>query len=224
MFKGIIFDFNGTLFEDTDLQADAWDQVMQKYLGRSLGPTEFQDHFHGLANGDIVPYLNSLGPKEPLTIEVTMEKELIYRQIIRENPQRAQLLPGVRELLDRLKAESIPMAIGTASEIINVSFFIDVFHLKDWFPRERIVYDDQSFPCKPAPDIYLKAAKRLELAPADCVICEDSFNGIKAAEAAGAGRVIAVDPKLGAEELKKDPNIYAFIKDFRGFYETYFLN
>lgn len=223
MYKGIIFDFNGTLFNDTDLQEGAWDVVMRKYLGRGLGPTEFRDSFHGLGNEDIVPYLNRQGPAEPLTIAVTDEKEEIYRQICRENPDRAKLVPGAEELFVRLKAEGVPMAIATASEIRNVTFFIEFFGLERWFPRDHIIYDDRTFPCKPAPDIYLKAADRLGLNIADCMVCEDSVNGILAAKSAGAGRIFALNPQLAAEKIRKDPKVYAVIDDFTDFYQKYFL-
>ena len=102
MFKGVIFDFNGTLYEDTDLQADAWAVLIRRYFGREMGPTEFRDHFHGLGNVDILDYINSLDPERRFDITVTDEKEATYRRICREQPERVSFLPGVTEMLDDL--------------------------------------------------------------------------------------------------------------------------
>ncbi len=221
MFKGVIFDFNGTLYEDTDLQENAWAILIRKYFQRDMYPNEFRDCFHGLGNADILNYINSLDPDLQFDITITDEKEETYRRLCREQPERVKFLPGVTELLDDLKTAGIPIAIATASEIVNVKFFIEFFDLRRWFEPENIIYDDRTFPLKPAPDIYLRAAERLGLAPADCVVCEDSSNGIHAAEAAGAGRIIARRSELKTDSLYNDPKIYAVIDDYYDFYPKY---
>ncbi len=224
MFKGVIFDFNGTLYEDTDLQEDAWAILIRKYFHRDIGPTEFRDHIHGLSNVDILKYINSLDPEKQFDITVTDEKEVTYRRICREHPERVQFLPGVTEMLDALKEAGIPIAIATASEITNVEFYIEFFGLGRWFKPENIVYDDRTFPLKPAPDIYLRAAERLGLSPAECVICEDSANGIHSAEAACAGRIIARRSNQKTDDLYDDPRIFAVIDDYYDFYPKYLEN
>ena len=224
MYKGVIFDFNGTLYEDTDLQEDAWAAVVREYLHRDLSSAEFMGKILGLGNADILKYINALDPNQQFDIGITDEKEVIYRRICREHPERVKFLPGVEEMLDTLKAAGIPIAIATASEITNVEFYIGFFRLSRWFRPEHIVYDDRTFPVKPAPDIYLRAAERLGLDPADCVVCEDSANGLKAAKAAGAGRIIARRFELAPEGLYDDPQIYAVIDDFYGFYPKYLEN
>lgn len=221
MFKGVIFDFNGTLYEDTDLQADAWAVLIRRYFGREMGPTEFRDHFHGLGNSDILDYINSLDPDRQFDFTVTDEKEATYRRICREQPERVSFLPGVTEMLNDLKRAGVPIAIATASEIKNVEFYYEFFHLERWFRPELIVYDDRTFPLKPAPDIYLRAAERLGVSPSECVVCEDSPNGIKAAEAAGAGRIIARRSDLKTDGMYDDPKIFAIIDDFYHFYPKY---
>lgn len=223
MFKGIIFDFNGTLYDDTDLQEEAWAVMTRKYLGRDLGPTEFRDCFYGLGNTDILNYLNRERSGEPLTLAITDEKEAEYRRICRQSPKRVKFIPGVTDLFDRLTSEGIPMAIATASEITNVEFYFEMFALERWFPMERVVYDTGAFPCKPAPDIFLEAARRLDCPIGDCMICEDSLNGLRGAIASGAGRVIARRLPINAAGIVDDPNIYAVIDDFTGFYEKYVL-
>ena len=220
MFKGVIFDFNGTLYEDTDLQEEAWRILFRKAVGRDLPPDEFRNCILGLGNADILKYMNSLDPDKQYEISITDEKEEVYRDLCKEHPERITFLPGVPEMLDALKAADIPIAIATASEITNVRFYYKFFHLERWFRPKHIVYDDRTFPVKPAPDIYLHAAARLGLNPSCCVVCEDSANGIRSAVAAGAGRIIARRSDPGSS-LYDDPKIYAVIDDFYGFYPKY---
>ena len=221
MYKAVIFDFNGTLFEDYDLQEEAWRIVIRRHLDRYLEPAEFRNNIHGLGNVDILAYINSLDASKHFDISITDEKETIYRQICREHPERVQFVPGVTETFDALKAGEIPIAIATASEILNVNFYYEFFHLERWFEQQHVLYDDRTFPLKPAPDVYLKAMERLGTAPEDCVICEDSKNGLLAAIASGAGRVIARHDKTSSGKMFSDPKIYAVIEDFTGFYPKY---
>ena len=218
MYKGVIFDFNGTLFEDEDLQAEGWAAVIRKYFHREMTKEEFYGHILGLGNLDILRYLNSFDPEKQFDISITDEKEIAYRAFCRDHPERTVLLPGAEETFEALQAAGIPFAIATASEITNVDFYFETFRLDRWFPRDRVIYDDRTFPVKPAPDIYLHAAARLGLDPADCVVCEDTASGVRSAAAAGAGRIIArrSDPTGGTE-----PKIYAVIDDFRGFFPKY---
>ena len=221
MYKGVIFDFNGTLYEDTDLQEEAWDLVIRKYFGREMSNTEFQNCIYGLGNVDILTYLNSQDPHKQFDISITDEKEDVYRQICRKQPERVTFIPGVIEMFDSLKAAGVPMAIATASEITNVQFYYEFFRLERWFLPEHVVYDDRTFPQKPAPDIYLKAAAGLGLAPSDCVVCEDSLNGIRSAHAAGIGRIIARRSNPQIDSLPQELNVFAVIDDFHGFYPKY---
>lgn len=65
--------------------------------------------------------------------------------------------------------------------------------MERWFDPEKIVYDDGTLPGKPNPDIYLKAARTIGLAPSRCVVVEDAVSGIEAARRAGAGYIVAMD-------------------------------
>jgi beta-phosphoglucomutase-like phosphatase (HAD superfamily) len=105
-----------------------------------------------------------------------------------------ELSPGAVELLEFLAAHEIPYTIATASGKSNVGFFFEHLDLNRWFDVDRIVYDDGSRPGKPAPDIYLEAARSLGLEPAQCVVIEDSISGVQAAHAAGIGCIIALGP------------------------------
>ena len=77
MYKAVIFDFNGTLFEDYIFQEEAWRTIVRKYFSRDMSSAEFLESFYGLGNVDILAYLNSLDPEKKLDIAVTDEKEQV---------------------------------------------------------------------------------------------------------------------------------------------------
>ena len=100
------------------------------------------------------------------------------------------------------------------SEKINVYFYIEAFNLEKWFDLDKIVYSNGKIPGKPAPDIYLIAAKNIKVEPKECVVFEDAISGIKAAEAAGIGKIIAVASKESPELYKKIDCVSDIIIDF----------
>ncbi|MGO3610939.1 MAG: HAD family hydrolase, partial [Enterococcus sp.] len=116
-----------------------------------------------------------------------------------------------------------PMTIASASPKVNMDFYWETFALGKWFDPEKIVYHNGTFPGKPAPDIFLIAAKKIELAPADCLVIEDSYSGLQAAQRARIGTIVAIDPFgknrgiFEAEGLAKD----GVIEDFTNFISTY---
>ncbi|MBN1486142.1 MAG: HAD family phosphatase [Anaerolineae bacterium] len=194
-FKGFIFDFNGVLLWDKELQEQSWKDFSEKIRGNPMTGEELAIHMHGRNNGAVLEYL--LGrPVEGEELHIlTQQKESLYRQLCLVNTERFKLSPGAIALLDYLVTHNIPHTIATASEKTNVDFFIQHLYLNRWFDITQVVYDDGTFQGKPAPDIYLRAAKNLGLSPAVCVVTEDSRSGIQAAYAAGIGHIIALGPK-----------------------------
>lgn len=157
-----------------------------------LHPGEMHEQVHGRSSRSIFEYLL----RKPLTQEQVRElierKETIYRELCLRDGKRFRPAPGAAELQDWLCEHGIPHTIATASEIRNVRFFREHFGLDRWFDPRRIVYDDGTFPGKPAPDIYLRAAERIGLSPSRCIVAEDARSGIEAARRAGAGMIVAV--------------------------------
>lgn len=223
--KGMVFDFNGTLIDDTLQQREAWIRLFPKHMGRSIQDGEYESRILGNTNTDILQsYFPGLDSEREF--EILMEKEALYRDIMRENrDELIRFYPGVRETLDGLRERGVPFTIATASEITNVEFYFTDFGLSRWFsdPSE-IVYDNGTFPGKPAPDIYRIATGRLGLTPADCVVAEDTLSGITAAKAAGMARIFAINPILNREKIMNDPLVYRVLPDFRGFIERWDRN
>lgn len=203
-YKGILFDFNGTLFRDSEKHEEAWNIMARKLRGRPFTPEEFKIHMHGRENPEIISYLLGCPVPRGEALAWGERKESIYRELCLRDPAHLHLAPGAEDLLGFLAKEGVPRAIATSSERTNVRFYIEQFHLLRWFSAETILFADGSFPAKPAPDIYLRAAALLGLPPEECIVCEDSASGLLAARHAGAGLVIAVS-QAGGEPAAGSP-------------------
>lgn len=210
LLKGVIFDFNGTLFWDTDLHNKAWDVYLQA-LNVKLTNKEKDEHIHGRSGKDIFEFL--LG--EPLTVrkimELTEAKEAIYRSECEK--QDVALAPGAADLLQYLIDEHIPFGIATASCKSNVDYFYEKFQLHKYLTPNAIVFDDGQLRGKPFPDMFLRAMQLLKLKAEHTICFEDSNSGIQAAENAGFGKIIIVNSTGRAE-----PNsLHSVIINFNDF-------
>lgn len=218
--KAVLFDFNGTLYDDTRFHRAAWREYMKEKFGMDLTDEEITTHYIGPSNSEIFRYCFGDRYSEAETAEFSREKEVAYRKAARSRPENLRLMDGAPELFDLLVERGIPFALATASPIENVQFYLEDLGLKKWFDMERIVYEEGKLPSKPNPAFYLEAARRIGVDPADCVIAEDSIIGIQAAINAGAGRIVAIDRSLSHEwlaERMRRGEIHAIVHDFFGF-------
>lgn len=213
MKKAVIFDFNGTLFADSDKHREGWKRFLAKY-GLDVDDEELRTHYLGRTNPYILKRVFGEDLAPELIAERTLEKEATYRQCCMEDPDSFHLIAGAVAFLDYLKENGVDFTIATGSEYSNVDFYFDKFELGRWFDRSRVVLDDGSFPGKPAPDGYLRAAKVLGRDPADCIVFEDSISGVRAAHAAGIGQTVAITTEVSAERLLSYPGVVIAEPDF----------
>ena len=214
--KAVLFDFNGTLFDDTRFHVRAWQKYMREKFGIALTLDEVRRDFIGPNNSTI--FRNRFGDRfsaEEIRA-FSREKEAEYRAAARAEGA-LYLMEGAPELFDALTERGVPFALATASELDNVQFYLEDLGLKKWFTMDRIVYDQGLLPSKPDPAFYLEAARRLKMRPEDCVVAEDSPSGIQAAANARAGRIVAIDRTAPRAWLEANPAIFAIVHDFWGF-------
>lgn len=219
--KAIVFDFNGTMFMDTDKHRLAWNEFFARMIGRPLTEEEFRVYACGPGVDTIIRRFYRADLDAAQVEALCEEKEAIYRRLCREDVENLRLADGLPALLDRLKAAGVPMAIATGAGRSNMDFYMEAFALERWFDWDHIVYDDGTLPGKPAPDAYLRACARLGVAPRDCVVVEDSFAGIESANAAGVGGIIAITATNSRQELAALPGVRAVIDDYCHFSESF---
>jgi HAD superfamily hydrolase (TIGR01509 family) len=125
---------------------------------------------------------------EAVIFEHGAAKERLFRQMLTASDVSQYRVPGLLEFLQR--HPEMPKAVGSNAELANIDFVLDRFNLRPFF--SVIVNGMQVQRPKPFPDIYLNAARQLGLAPANCVVFEDSPTGVEAAQAAGM-RIVGVE-------------------------------
>ena len=205
-FKGIIFDMDGTMVDNMMIHHRAWQQKLAQ-LGLPMSLEEVKAKVHGV-NLEILERLfgDRFTPEERQRI--SFEKEEAYRQIYKPN---LKLLPGLRPLLDQLKAANIPMAIGTAAPPENADFILDTLQLRSYF--STVLHSDSVTKGKPHPEIFIKAAQGLGLNAQECLVFEDSLTGAETALNASCPAII-VTTTHAQEEFAAFPHIRRFISNY----------
>jgi beta-phosphoglucomutase len=200
-FAAAIFDLDGVLVDTAEYHYLAW-----KRIADELG-VPFDRRKNERLRG--VPRMRSLEiivedlPRRPVNMEdLAARKNEVYVGMIRQVTPDA-LLPGARRLLDLLKRHGIRISLGSSSK--NARAVLQRLEIESLFDA---VVDGYGFErAKPAPDIFLNAARLLGIGPARCAVVEDAASGIEAAKAAGMYAVgIARDEPLpGADLVVKTP-------------------
>ena len=178
MLCAVIFDWDGVVVDSSAHHERSWEIVASR-RGLPLPADHFKRGF-GKKNDVIIPDLGWARALREVA-ELAQEKEETYRALVREKGM--QPLPGVRELLAALRSREIPCAIGSSTERANLDLPLDLMGLRDFF--RVIVSGEEVVHGKPDPSVFLLAAERLGLAPAECVVIEDALVGIEAARQAG---------------------------------------
>lgn len=185
----LVFDMDGVLVNSNPVHRQAWVRFNLRYGVQTS--EAMLERMYGKRNDDIVRdfFGDRLTPEEVAARGAA--KEQLYRELIGGRIEEI-LVPGLRRFLDRYARA--PLAVATNAEPENVRFVIDRAKLGDYF---RVVVDGhQVGRPKPDPEVYLRAAELLGVAPPNCLVFEDSHSGVAAAQAAGM-RVVGLRTTYG---------------------------
>lgn len=172
---------DGVLVDNRDLHMRAFD-AWCKTKNISISSGELFALF-GMGNREIFPaVMHNANLTTEQIDEYGEQKEAIYRDMAQNE---IQPLAGLKNFIDELKSHGIKVAVGSSGMRKNVDMVIKKCGLNALF--DAIVNGDMVERAKPAPDIFLLAAKIMGLKPEECFVFEDSFAGIAAARAAGMG-------------------------------------
>lgn len=210
--KGVIFDFNGTLFFDSEKHVLAWGKMAEELRGFKIGLEEMQTHFYGVPNNRAIEYLLQKECDEKELTKFSELKEAYYRDFCRKDKENFHLVDGAHEFFEKLVEEKIPFTIASASIKPNIDFFVESFDLAKWFDPEKIVYDDGRFANKVK--MFQYAAEVIGVPIEECLIFEDSDSGIRDAYTAGCRNIIVVDSMGVAEKHAGSNGVRAIIKNF----------
>ena len=200
----VIFDMDGVIVDNGEFHFLAWKKFCDKH-NISISKDEFKNKFFGRTNKEVLPELIGCDLSGEEIKSLDEEKEKIYREIYKPHMEPVN---GLINFLQELKKNDIPVGIATSAPPENVDFVIDGLKIGDYI--QTVVNDSMVANGKPAPDIYLEAAHRLNAKPENCVVFEDSLSGTKAAWDAGA-KVVALTTTLPAE---KHQHAHSIVDDF----------
>ena len=194
--RAVIFDIDGTLVDNMHLHAEAFALFAERH-GLPPLTTEDRARLDGRRNSEIFPILFNREVPRDEWLAYEHEKEGLYRELSRG---RLSPMRGLHDLIERLRADRIPMALATSAPKPNVVHTLAELELASAFPV--IVRGDEVARGKPAPDVFIEAARRLGVDPAVCLVFEDAPMGIEAAQAAGM-KVVALTTSFQAAHFER---------------------
>lgn len=180
MIKAVILDVDGVIIDTEEANALSSVQMFRELYNIEVKPEDFVP-FVGTGS---VRYVQGVAEKYGIDINVKKATRRREDNFIK-NLNKLQLFPGVKDFIRAVKQAGLKIAIATSSDRTKFqAAFRQVGLLEQEF--EVIVTGDEARHTKPHPEIYLTAAKKLELEPSSCLVIEDSITGIEAANRAGA--------------------------------------
>ena len=192
MIEAVVFDLDGVLIDSEHV----WDEVRQQLAEERGGRWHDQASrdMMGMSSPEWSRYMHDVvglrEPPEEINAEVVRRMEAVYRE-------RLPLIPGAVEAVDRLAAVW-PLGLASSSNRELIDFALSVSGLGRRFGAT--VSSEEVSRGKPAPDVYLEAARRLGVAPQRCAAVEDSENGILSAKAAGMRAFAIPNPRFPPAE------------------------
>lgn len=187
MFSAIIFDLDGIIADTESVQVHAINLMLQPF-GHNLTRLEWAQKYVGRPIEQDVRDLHARFQLPAPLDEVSAQRRKWYRELLEQGTE-LQMLPGLERFLDGLRDRQIPLGIASGSPRADIDTVLRTLHLTDRFGT--IAAADQVTNPKPAPDVYLLAARQLNAPVAECIAIEDSATGMTAAKSAGM-RVIGI--------------------------------
>lgn len=193
---GAIFDWDGVVIDSSSQHEESWERLALE-IAKPLPEGHFKLGF-GRKNEFIIPEQLQWSRDPDEIHRLSLRKEALYRDIVKE--RGLSPLPGVKEWLQKLADAGVPCVIGSSTHRLNIEVSLEIIHLAEYFAD--IVSAEDVTHGKPAPDVFLKAAAKIDREPGMCVVFEDAHVGIQAAHNAGM-KVVAVATTNPLHDLGK---------------------
>ncbi|GGW98085.1 HAD family hydrolase [Streptomyces noursei] len=176
----IIFDNDGVLVDSEPIS----NRILAGYLTELGHPTTYEESLRDFMGGSVQRVRDMVREKSGRALPADFETDF-HTRVFDEFRRRLQPVPGVEAVLERLAADGVPYCVGSSGSHERIRVALTKTGLFERFGAKR-VFSSQDVPRgKPAPDLFLHAAKEMGVAPGRCAVVEDSPLGVRAAVAAG---------------------------------------
>lgn len=193
----MIFDLDGVIADTGDLHEKAWFEYCDKY-DIHITSELFRRKLFGRSNKETFKILLNREISDNELTKLVDEKEALYRRLAKGNLSPT---PGLKEFLEQASAKNIPMCVASSAPRINMEFTLKETGTDKFFAH--ITSAEEVSRSKPDPEIFLLAADKMNFPPEKCLVFEDSFAGIEAAQNAGM-KLITVASTHNRKELPQE--------------------
>lgn len=203
MLKGLVFDMDGTMVNNSELHIKAFSIIFKRYGSDAT----FSHEWFARRNEDIMQHYLPEECKRVGWVALSDEKEQIYRETFRDV---IKPVDGLIPFLAEAQAAGLRCCVGSSAPRENVEFHLDVLgargYMQDWLCMEDVKIG------KPDPDVYLKCCARIGCDPSECIVFEDAVAGIEAGLAAGC-KVVGIAAWNDPEVLRA-AGAHIVVRDF----------
>jgi beta-phosphoglucomutase len=187
---------DGTLIDNTPYHFKSWQALYKKYGKGELSRETYYTVISGVPVMETIRRVFGEDRDETELQALLNEKEEFYRKIY---APYIQPINGLENFLSELKSASVKIAMGTSATEEDINFVFDHIPIRDDF--SVIINSTMVTKPKPDPQVYLKAAKALNVSPERCIVFEDSLAGVKSGNGAGM-KVVGITTGHTAAELQ----------------------
>lgn len=197
MYKSFIFDMDGVMINSEPLHLKVDQYILNKF-GLEMAADDLKE-FVGMTDPEMWGRI-----RDNYSLEIAVE-EIINLQLQTKvtilHEYEEQLIEGIKELLDLLRFHNKKIGLASSSPRQYIEAVLNKYHIRNYF--HCIISGEEVDKGKPSPDIYLTAAKLLDTEIGDCIVLEDSRNGVAAAKAAGMRCIGYQNIDSGYQDLTK---------------------
>lgn len=216
-YDAVLFDLDGVLTPTAEVHMHAWQTVFEElFAAWDITPAyterDYFDHLDGKKRYDgVAALLRSRDievpwgdPSDPPTADTVCgignRKNAVFERVLRA--EGIAPYPGSLRLLDRLVAKRVPVAVVSSSK--NAEEVLAAAGIRDRFEvvMDGVIAERDHLASKPAPDVFVEAARMLGVDPARSAAVEDALSGVRSAAAGGFALVVGVDRGVGADDLR----------------------
>jgi beta-phosphoglucomutase len=205
--RAFVFDMDGTIVDNMAFHTDSWLAFFAR-RGKTYDPDAFFRETAGAQGREILR--ERLGPDIPEDeiAVLAQEKDVLYREMY--GPHRSAI-QGFEGFVTAARAQGVKLAVATSAPPANIVFTLDDLDLRRHF--DAVVGAADVARGKPHPDVFLKAAEKLGVDPADCIVFEDAPMGVEAARRAGM-KAVVITTTLPADAFREFDNVIRVVAHY----------